>query len=251
MKRAPIQQQGNILFLILISMALFAMLTFAVTDAENESTDMDSEMAALYATQIIQYANDLKTTVARLRMINECSDEQISFAYDSDGDGDVDASDYFYNASAPDKCMVFGNEGGNMTYDPLDAKVYVNQSSLSVTQGYGIPLFTSELEVSGIGSYCGSTSGNGCNELVFMAHYITEDICRAINKKLGNEITTFASESIPGLDGGVSDHFTGSYSSIANTLIGDQQMEFVGKYSGCIYRSYQPGYNYYHVLVAR
>ena len=104
-------KRGNVLFLILLAIALFAVLSYAVTQSSRSSgRDAAAENAITDAAQITQYATLVEQTVTRLRLSNGCRDTQISFAADSDGDGNwYDADDDYHNPNAPSdfSCHVF------------------------------------------------------------------------------------------------------------------------------------------------
>ncbi|GBH32909.1 hypothetical protein, partial [Sphingobium xenophagum] len=59
-------QRGNVLFLILLGVALFAALNYAVTSSmRGEGKSGSSESYELAVTQILQWATTLQHTVAR------------------------------------------------------------------------------------------------------------------------------------------------------------------------------------------
>lgn len=253
------RNDGNVLFLILIAVALFAMLTFAVTDAENESGNIDDEMGSVYATQIIQYANDMKTAVSRLRMTNGCRDDQISF-YVADVDG---LEHNIHNTPAPDKCNVFHVNGGGMDYHLPDVWFDGFASDPSNTPNCGPyePCLTAANTMPGIG-----TDGNeGSNrELSLSIREINKNICIAINKKLnlsGLNDDDETHEWIPKLvskDG--TRRFLGSFTEhsrhIMQTTDGTATDPLYKRYTGCVEGNSSVGalegnYYFYHVLIAR
>tara|TARA_B100000686_G_scaffold327900_1_gene387276 strand:+ start:2215 stop:2541 length:327 start_codon:yes stop_codon:yes gene_type:complete len=95
-----INAQGNALFLILIAVALFAALSYAVTNSGRGSAGVDREQAEIYASQILQQASALEAAVMRLTITGGCSDTDINFWQVSDGDGSETNGD-FYGHSAP------------------------------------------------------------------------------------------------------------------------------------------------------
>lgn len=108
-------QKGNILFLILIAVALFAALSYAVTgSSRNSGASIQRDKAKLIASQFLQYGTQLENAVNRLMLINRCTDTQLSFER-SPFDGSDGA---FYNANAPTdfRCHVFHPNGGNQKY---------------------------------------------------------------------------------------------------------------------------------------
>lgn len=61
-------QQGNALFLILIAVALFAALSFAVTQSGRGSGDTSREQALIGAAQVTQIGASLQTAATRMRV---------------------------------------------------------------------------------------------------------------------------------------------------------------------------------------
>lgn len=61
-------QSGNVLFLILIAVALFAALSYAITKSSRGSGDAKKESAQASAARIIQEAGQIQATVMRLKL---------------------------------------------------------------------------------------------------------------------------------------------------------------------------------------
>ncbi len=61
-------QSGNILFLILIAVALFAALSYAITSStRNGGSNISEDQAKLYASQLLQTVQSMKTAHDRLK----------------------------------------------------------------------------------------------------------------------------------------------------------------------------------------
>ena len=58
--------QGNVLFIILIAIVLFASLTYAVTRTTQTGSNIDSEQNVLAVGEVLQYASSLRTAVAQI-----------------------------------------------------------------------------------------------------------------------------------------------------------------------------------------
>lgn len=73
-------QQGNVLFLILIAVALFAALSYAVTSSTRAGGgNANNEKTNLQISQMHQYAAALNGAAQRLQVINKCDETELNF----------------------------------------------------------------------------------------------------------------------------------------------------------------------------
>lgn len=101
-------QGGNVLFYILIAIALIVALTFAVASSNRGSMQqVNEEKARILADDLLQYGNVMSNAVAQLRL-RGCKDTEISFEH-----GGVQANS---NAPADKTCHVFDTAGGGVTF---------------------------------------------------------------------------------------------------------------------------------------
>jgi hypothetical protein len=156
------KQSGNVLFLILIAVALFAALSYAVTQSTRGGGNANDESSLINSAEIIQYAGLLKATVTRLRITNSCQDTEFNF------ENNVTAVTYS-NPNAPinNGCDVFHADGGDIS---------ISEPPL---HGGSSWFFSRFLVVNGI-------EGNGTNgvELSALLRDLDEDTCLSINKQL-------------------------------------------------------------------
>ena len=107
------KERGSVLFIILLAVALFAALSYAVTSSTRSTGgDASKETNALNAAQMVQYTSVLDNQLMRMRISNNCDPSQISFenslAY-------VSSVSNYTNPSAPSNktCHLFDPAGGN------------------------------------------------------------------------------------------------------------------------------------------
>lgn len=258
-------RSGNVLFLILLAVALFAALSYAVTQSSRSGgNDISDEDARLAASQIVQYATMIEQTIARLILSNGCREQQISFAADSDGDGNwYDSGDNYHNPNSPSdlSCHVFHVNGGNIPSSPpkqdwQDAGLAASNDSPYVGI-IGEYYFTARLCFPQIGLGLDPCWNDGENnaELILALPWLNERICGSLNKLV------LGSESIPAASGYTLHHpqhahrFNGEYLSVGKRN-GPNEAEVIGKSSFCFEDadiSSHPGdgYHYYHVLIPR
>lgn len=245
-------QRGNVLFLILIAVALFAALSRVVLHSSRVSGgSISDEDATLRAAEILQYAAHVKTAVDKIRIMNGVGENEISFEnavhLREDGSPRSPASDYPNCDSI--KCRVFHPGDGGVIpkafgegYALVNASLPVNGTSA------GHSRFV-EQQIVGVGSEA--------NELVLTINYLEPKVCAAINRMLGipndgNNVPVDAART------------SGSYTSYQNNMdtvtgwtIGEEWTPFAGKASFCTHwndtslGSQDYDYVFYQVLLER
>jgi len=98
-KKIKCKEKGNALFLILIAVALFAALSYAVTQSGRSGGGVDKETLRIQASEFIQQISLMRTGVQRLYALNEVS--QIHF-----NDAAANVAGTIYN---PDETAGTGN----------------------------------------------------------------------------------------------------------------------------------------------
>lgn len=223
-------QRGNALFLILIAVALFAALSYAVTSSgRSGGSEISREKTILAASQAIEYGGLLQSAIDRLRVVNRCTDNQISFE-------NAIVTGYA-NAGAPldKRCHVLDPAGGGLT-------------SLAPPPGIndGSPWFFRANRVYLLGpdkTYCLESASTPCTELIAYLKNVTNAACIELNRKLNKVTTITAQDNGTAYD---SVKFTGSYAN-GPDLDG---ANIDGKYAACT-RGVD-GINYlFIVLIAR
>lgn len=255
-------EKGNALFLILIAVALFAALSYAITQSGRGGGGIEREQAEIAAAQMAQYAAQIEQAIMRMQIVSGCSDAELSFYYDSNGNGTIetDGSDVYYNVNSPspDACHVFSNQGGSLVYQAPDS-TWLDGVNTSATH-YGEILFTGGTCVPNIGS--GGTScdsGGDDEEIVMFIPYISEAICQNI-ADVFDVVQPSGDIPIDQISAWTNnDYYTGSFTAtgrkLANTAGADTSGTMVGKQTGC----FEGGgtvpasgtYHFYHVVAAR
>ena len=227
-------QSGNVLFLILIAVALFAALSYAVTSSTRTSGGQGSDETRLISSaQITQYPASVSTAVVRM-IISGSSVDEIRFNRPSDDEfDDLDSNDI----------GVFHPQGGGATYNPAPEDVMVDGQP-------GDWIFNAEMEVPDIG-----LSGPGGNDIIAYLVGLKKSICLKINEEYGIGAT------IPELEGGHSaeyetrmfDDGSDDYEipEIDVPDIDDGAGSFDGQPFGCFQDGGGGDYVYYHVILER
>jgi hypothetical protein len=238
------QQSGNALWFILIAIGLLGLLTVSLTRSGSSTNDTGSfEQNQIVASEILSYAKSIENAVQSL-LARGCSENELSFWHDSNGDGTEDASDDYYNDGSPTdrSCHIFDVAGAGMTNEPPKQKWL--RSSDSAKTAYGRNTFaTNNLP---------DLSAN--LNIMIMTPYIKENICTAVNRSININGT-------PEDDTGISisnNPYDGTFPAIlSSNIIGDSGTSTIltDKKTGCVYESSGCGgsdcYSFYHVLHTR
>lgn len=243
-------QSGNVLFLILIAVALFAALSYAVTQSTQSGGGTSSnETSLINVSALMQYPVGVRTAVVRM-VIGGTDVADLEFNDPSN----------FGDCTSPQVC-VFHPEGGGATYANAPKNFMVPNGPNPEGQW----VFTSHTEVINIGqSVPGSFEGN---DIVAFLWGVTETLCKRINKEVGisSDPTSFhpnlpsASTSQTGSDLSFNnmDH---SYSTGAEILVlgsGPDLSALDGQHQGCLFDedwaegSVNGAFTYYQVLLER
>lgn len=220
---------GNALFLILIAVALFAALSYAVTSSGRGSGNANKEQARLLAGRVIQYAAQMEFATKRLLLVNKCTQDTI-----------------VYNNSVSD-CnvhdMVTG--GGVLRLFPNgDASIYTTDN-VSTNPGK-VSFVINTMTVIGL-------NNQSYANVLFIMFNIKRDICIEINKMVGLGGDEPPQEDSP-YEGGYWTPMP-AYSTNISLSIGSLAgvpNAYVGKPTGC-YAAMRPGfamgYHFYHTLL--
>lgn len=219
-------ESGNVLFIILIAIGLFASLAFVVTrSAQNENTTaMTEREARLAGTDIVNYTQQIERAVSRLRQ-KGISENDISFANN-------EVSGYEYNPVKPAKNNVYHRNGGGAKW----------RSPVQQYNDGSEWLIIGNTCVSGIGrggSDC-HTDSESNEELLLILPNVKEEICENITIASG----LVASVPDDSGNGYSTSKFTGSYSDGTIINIGTNPPK-----AGCFKSGL--AYHYYHVLIER
>lgn len=220
-------QKGSALFLILIAVALFAALSYAVTQSGRGGGSIDREEANLKASQIIQYASLVSQTIQRLQLVNGCSDTEISIEYPSGTNVNS------VSTLTDNRCHLFESDGGGLTYvEPAVGDPWVFNSSVA------------------IGLSSDPTPHNA--ELTLIIPNVPTEVCHAINDVMGIE---YSGSTVPsGLNSfdTPTTQFTGTY--VNNDALGTTvwtDAELVGFDTFCFREQSTDDLFFVHLLLDR
>lgn len=234
---------GNILFIILIAVALFAALSYAVTNSTRSQGQGTSKEVALSDSSVIQqYTANLRGATTRMVADAYVSLEGLQFNPPSD----------FGNLTS-DRFGVFHGSGGGIVYQM--ASVSVIDPTGDNPSGQWV--YTLNFEVDGIGT---SSAGNlDGNEIMAFLVGISEPTCIQINSRLGLPVSpiptvtgsAYGDDMISNLDNYYMDHdyVLPATETVIGAGAGDASLS--GAYEGCYEETSGNNYVYFSVISQR
>ena len=160
-------EKGNVLFLILIAVALFAALSYVVTQSTRSGGgSTEREKNILSSAQMTQYPTALRTSIIR-QVLAGVAIENVRF--------DAPGSAGFTTVSVAQ--LVFHPQGGGATFQ---------QAPADLSAGGNLPIswtYNAEVEVPGIG-----LDGAGGNDVIAFLPGVSNGICRQVNEELGIDV---------------------------------------------------------------
>lgn len=217
--------RGNVLFLILLAVALFAALSYAVTQSSRSGgNDISKENIRLAFAEVQQFETSIISAIQRLRLSNGCTLNQISF------DNDVQS---YLNSNAPDdnSCHIFHPSGGNIAYRDPPEVIFPDAAADFWRTTYS---FNGDVHLENVGT----TN----SELVMGFELRSQEICDTINDTLHNDT------SIPSVNYCFVE-YNGAFDRGHAGCLGTVVWNVGGWRSGCVTGNSQ--YYYFTALVER
>lgn len=183
---------GSVFIYILMAIALFAALTYAISNNKGGNTNIfTEEQAKIAAQELIEYGNTMAKTVQKLRL-RGCQETQISFENNN-------VSGYT-NGTNP-TCQVFNQQGGNINFPAFGDTTYdANAPALDSIS------FNADNHIINIGS--------AEAELIAYVSGIRQNVCEEINQIVHGNGTAFTGGDITV----GSTKFTGTYAGAPDTI---------------------------------
>lgn len=227
-------ESGNVLFLILIAVALFAALSYAVTSSSRSGGgDANSETNLISSASLTQYPASVRTAIIRMIISNGVDETEINF--------DPPPYDDLTTTQLEEE-GVFHPSGGGATFVTAPGDV--------MDTGDGTWYFSGNYKVEEIG--LDTTDGTG-NEIIAFLPGIRQGVCNRINEELGLDDTgadTITSNDIDVTVAALSMDFDYAFPTAVTADIATDAATLVGQPFGCVTDSAGERI-YYHVLIER
>ncbi|MFK7839603.1 MAG: hypothetical protein AB8B83_04675 [Bdellovibrionales bacterium] len=239
-------ESGNVLFLILIAVALFAALSYAVTSSSRSGGgDANEETNLISSSTVTQYPASVRTSIIRMQVTDGVSTSELEF------NAPVDFANCGTYGGVLGANCVFHPDGGQATYVPGSADVMTSGNQTNW-------IFSSNNEVNLVGRTAGgnAAAGNTAEVIAFLIG-IREGVCSRINEELGIagipteasiELTTAMVNADGTVPGGVPGITADAAGGDDGTIGEGAAAALDGQAFGCFQ---QPAgtYIYYHVLL--
>jgi hypothetical protein len=227
-------QNGNVLFYILIAVVLLAALSYAVSmSSRGNLSAVNEEKAKLLATEIIEYANVMANATAQVKLRGI---KETDLCFDDPNWGGAD----YANPSCSDLATkIFGLKGGGVTWArPPELAMDSAAVPDNLWHIYG------DNAVFEMGTTCAAAS---CADLILVVDELRENVCIQINDLLyvTNPADTPPTDTLIGTT-----KFIGAYSY--SETIGDEGGQPMKAKTGACFENTTTGeFTFYKVLVAR
>jgi hypothetical protein len=169
-------ERGNVLFLILIGVMLFAALSYVVTNSTRTTSTEIAEVDRLAAARIMNQITATNTAVLRM-LASGIPKEQIDFVYDAKASNGSPLNNYQDNPNCNDAyCMIYKGQGG------VPAPIFTDIALAPYTGG----LAPGHMLMNAI-RWPGA--GTDLNDIVLVYGGIIKPVCLAFNKMIN--LTTY------------------------------------------------------------
>ena len=232
-------QSGNILFLILLAVVLFAALAYAVTSSmRGGGKDASSENARAAAADILQFFSQLDATLLRMQMTDGVKAENMSFVYNRKlYGGTVSPGGNNVNCVANNR-RVFVPEGGNVPPRVFENYAFLNPPSYQsnwVAPGHHF-----------LRLIVWPQAGTSLNDMTVVLPAIKQSICDEINAQ---QSTTYV--NLTGTDVGNTGDGSTWDSGVAQSISSANASTFADKTIFMVKSGSSPYCDIYHLIFAR
>ncbi len=182
------RERGNILFLILLAVILYAALSFAVTQSlRGGGADATSEKNELLASEMVLYATSIQTAINRLELT------QVDQVYFNDSAPNSAGTVYLGDGQTRTGKTVglFNPAGGMPSIPKLSREAFTDYPNASIA--YQIRIHR---------DMAGNHRGTALADKLITIPGVTENVCRAINKGI------LGSTDIPSIVAGATAGYT-------------------------------------------
>lgn len=178
MNKTRYTESGNVLFLILIAVALFAALSYAVTQSSRSGAgNSNQERSLISSSQVTQYPASVRTSLVRM-IIDGTEAADLYFNQPSDFDCPATSTNICAtDADERDETRaVFHPSGGGGAYQ-------LPQPEIMDDGAQGQWVFSADWEIDDIGTSLADDAAG--NDIIAFLPGIKNNVCKRINEEFG------------------------------------------------------------------
>lgn len=208
---------GNILFLILLAVVLFAALAYAVTSSmRGGGKNASSERADMLASQILNAAALLENTIQREMLLNNVKE----YGFDVSGENSNSAGNGTCTAQ---NCRLLTGNGGSVALPALPVWATNNPVVASIKANIWM------IEIVDVGT--------PEDDLVLVYRYLTNEMCNALNRLVGASDIVVSPSVQDGVNGAsiVDYNYSGTLTAMPSSAAayGDADPKLRGRRASC------------------
>lgn len=162
------RESGNVLFLILLIVAVVAVISYVVTQGGSGHPRPNHNKGAISSASVMQYAKSIKKGVKRL------TDKGVALN-DIEFYAPIDSHFTEMAETETSKTLLFHPDGGGVTYFPVDSDD-VEKRIRSLRRHQNGNWYFSHVKVRRVGTYR--------KEIVAILDYVKKDTCSEINQEI-------------------------------------------------------------------
>lgn len=234
-------ERGNILFLILLAVILFAALSYAVTSSTKggEGKTASSEKVPLLAARLMERGALVANTVQRMMLVSGVPD--YGFDLRPPGHG-------WTTQCATNACRIYNAQGGGIPSFETTAEMY--DTTIGTSAYYLAGSWTSNgkpsvVRIKGVGT-------EAAGDVVIVFEGMNRAVCEEINRRVGLS-NTYPLDPAAGVQYAPSTAAVPEPTVSTNSDIGDEVPELIGRTEFCLRNGNFSGkeFNYVKVLIPR
>ena len=226
------RQSGNVIFYVLLGIALVGFLTVVLRRSDGGREDIDTEDLLLKATQVEKHASEVARAVATL-LGEQVSEVDLRFAPPDDN------STAYGDITTTPSNQIFGTSGGKVTYRSAPDGIQTAVAPWEFFATSRIPQV-----------------GSDRAELIAVLPNVTQTFCDTINHHLGFAAGTMPTDVVTGstpdcVKGAAANRFAGTFNDTTPNTLDSATFSKLPALQACVKCASDNSYNYYYVLMAR
>lgn len=240
------KQNGNALFLILIAVALFAALSYAITSSGRGSGNIDREKLQLEITAIEDYLSDINFALQKIRVVGGFQYWQMNFR-DNQSNPHSNAGPNSACGIGTNDCSIFETDGGPIIGYRIPTEYLQIASECSAGPDLNSRVAFVNVAIAGVGQ-------DSERDFALRLGGANDALCMAVNDKydIPNNGSAPPSDATNGACGSVL--YSGSLTSEVTTsscvALGDEYVALAGRQMFCA-KNFNGCNHIYSVVMSR